>query len=163
LSALVSVKLRIGKEETLVKKMLKLKMISVLAALLLLLLAVTVAYAQGHTPDQLANAGRTCVPAGPNLWIHCFPSTVDFPDDLINGVPKTVQVQVFGEVPPEEGLQFLGTELLIHEDLFLKGKGNQQPCPQDPHEDGGKGTYHYLGDEPPFFPYYACHHYDRPQ
>lgn len=143
------------------KKLQKYKLVPVLAAVLLLLLAVTVAYAGGgHTSDQLVKAGRTCIPAGPNHWIHCFPSTITFPDDLANGVPATAQVKVFTNPDDtHEDQEFLGTELLIRKDLYENG---EQLCPQDLHE-GEPGTYHYLGDEFPFFPYYACHHFDTPQ
>jgi hypothetical protein len=141
------------------KKLLKYKLVAVLAAVLLLLLAVTVAYAHGHTSDQLVRAGRTCIPAGPNNWIHCFPSTIDFPVDLVNGVPATVQVKVFtNPADTNEEQSFLGTELLIREDLFERGLGEQRPCAPDPHGEE-PGTYHHLG----FAPYYACHNFDTPQ
>jgi hypothetical protein len=140
------------------KKLLKYKLVAVLAAVLLLLLAATVAYAHGHTSGQLEKAGRTCIVAGPNGWIHCFPSTIEFPADLINGVPATVQVKVFTNPGPGEEQLFLGTELLIREDLFERGLGEQRPCAQDPHGEE-PGTYHHLG----FAPYYACHNFDTPQ
>jgi hypothetical protein len=55
-----------------------------------------------------------------------------------------VVVKVFG-VP---GYPFLGTELLIRDDLY-----NNQPCPQD-----GLDKYEDLSGEG--LPYYACHHFD---
>ncbi len=118
------------------------KTIGILVALVLVLLAVTVASA-GHTSDQLVNAGWTCVPAGPSSWTHCFSPSVDFPDDLFSGNRKTLQVKVFGV----EGSPFLGTELLIHSDLY---NDNEPPCAQD-----GGGAYDPLAGTP----YMACHHF----
>lgn len=117
------------------------KMIVVLGVTLMLMLVVSVAYAQGHTSEQLSDRNWTCVNTGPHNWVHCFPPSVDFPDDLLNGTRSTIQVKVFG-VP---GDPFLGTELLVHEDIY-----NWQPCTQD----GGE-PYEPLG----FAPYYACHHF----
>jgi hypothetical protein len=77
--------------------------------------------------------------------MHCFPPRVTFPDDVINGNLQTVQVKVFDE----PGHPFLGTEILVHEDIY-----NWQPCMADDGE-----SYHYLG----FAPYYACHHFERPE
>lgn len=119
----------------------KRKMIVVLAVIIMLMLAVTVAYAHGHNSDQLSDRGWTCVNTGPHDWMHCFPPPVNFPDDVLNGSLSTVQVKVF-DVP---GHPFLGTEILVHEDLY-----NWQPCMQD----GGE-PYEFLG----FAPYYACHHF----
>ena len=121
------------------KKMLTLRVISVLAAMLLLLLAFSVVYAHGHTADQLDKAGWACGPAGPHDWIHCFPPAA-------RGNPSTIQVKVFGV----EGHPFLGTEILIHKDRY-----NGQPCMTD-----GGGPYEPLFPDPPNIPYYACHHFD---
>jgi hypothetical protein len=121
------------------------KVIGILIAMVLLLLAVTVAGAAGHTSDQLANAGWDCIPAGPSLWIHCAPPSVDFPDDVGKGERATIQVKVFDD---EDGA-YLGTELLIREDLYLKGKSQgPRPCPQD-----GLEEYGTLAG------YRTCHHF----
>lgn len=120
------------------------KMIAVLIAMLLLLLAFTGAYA-GYTSQQLANAGFTCVNTGPYNLTHCFPPYITFPNDLGSGKYKTVQVKVFNEA----GTTFLGTELLVRADLY-----NGQPCPQD------GGTYDDLRVSPGL-PYFACHHFSR--
>lgn len=121
------------------------KMIAVLIAMLLLLIAFTVAYA-ANTSDQLENAGYTCVNAGPYNLTHCFPPYISFPDDLLSGKPKTVQVKVFDVY----GTTFLGTELLVRHDLY-----NGQSCPQD-----GLDEYEDIS-EATGFPYYACHHFSR--
>lgn len=131
------------------KKMLKLKMIGVLAAMLLLMLAVTVAYAQGHTYDQLENAGWFCVNTGPHNWKHCFvPNSFPPAPGPSGKLPATIQVSVFDVA----GEQFLGTELLIRHDLYEKGLA--QPCPQD----GGEPYHDIFPDTG--LPYYACHHFD---
>ena len=115
------------------------KVIGILAALVLLLLAVTVASA-GHTSDQLDKAGWTCVNAGPSDWTHCFPPSVDFPGDIVAGERATIQVKVF-DVP---GSTFLGTEILIRADLY----NDNTPCAQD-----GGGEYGTLAG------YRTCHHF----
>jgi hypothetical protein len=116
------------------------KVIGILAAMVLLLLAVTVAGAAGHTSDQLANAGWDCIPAGPSLWIHCAPPSVDFPEDVGKGERATIQVKVFGV----SGSPFLGTELLVRADLY----NDNTPCAQD-----GGGEYGTLAG------YRTCHHF----
>lgn len=89
----------------------------------------------GHTADQLENAGFTCFPAGPSAWIHCMDI-----DKLLNGNPS-VPVKVFSE----DGGEFLGTELLLHEDIYAG-----QPCPQDDLN---------LWEPQADIPYMACHHF----
>jgi hypothetical protein len=107
-------------------------------SLTLLLMAITVvAYAGGHTEDQLDKAGWTCITTGPRDWRHCFPPSR-------GGSASTVQVKVFDV----GGQSFLGTELLIHEDIYAG-----QPCPQE-----GKDQY----DKVPGMPYFACHHFATP-
>jgi hypothetical protein len=106
---------------------------------ILVLLAFTfgTAFGHGHTADQLVAAGWTCFNAGPNNWTHCNPPGTGNSDSVI-------QVKVFGE----SGYPFLGTESLIHKDIYERGR--QQPCSTD-----GGGPYHFLGVPP----YYACHHF----
>ena len=108
------------------KQFKKFKTIVVLAASLLLMLALfSVAYAQGHTTDQLEAAGWNYVNAGPNNWLHCFPPG--------QGNAKTLQVKVFGV----SGDPFLGTEILIHQDVYAG-----QPCATD----GGEPYHDLSGD-----------------
>lgn len=121
------------------------KMIAVLIAMLLLVVAFTVAYA-GPTSEQLENAGFTCINTGPYNFTHCFPPYMTIPDDLGSGKFETVQVKVFDEA----GTTFLGTELLVRADLY-----KWQPCPQD-----GGGPYDDL-TEVPGIPYFGCHHFSR--
>jgi hypothetical protein len=92
------------------------------------------AVAGGNTADQLEGAGFDCFKAGPYDWIHCMDL-----DKLLNGHP-VVRVKVFSI----DGSEFLGTELLLHEDVYAA-----QPCPQDDLNlwgDAGGG-------------YFACHHF----
>lgn len=90
--------------------------------------------AGGLTADQLARAGYTCIPAGPNDWIHCFLGRKF-------GQPS-VPVKVFSE----DGMEFLGTEQLLRADKY-----RGQPCPQD-----GLDIWDPLAVEG----YLACHHFD---
>jgi len=110
----------------------KLKFVSIIIALLLMMVAVATVSAAGHTSSQLENAGWVCEIAGPNFWTHCMKKN---PADG----PSTIPVKVFSN----DGSDFLGTELLIRADLY-----NGQPCPQE-----GGGEYFLLP-----FGYYACHH-----
>lgn len=105
------------------------------AALLMMAMAGTAAAdARGVSPETLQNAGWDCfdIPLG----THC---TQDF-DAVLAGEANTIHVMVFGL---EDG-EFLGTELLIHDDIF-----NDQPCPQD------GGEYFQVTPD-----YWACHHYE---
>ena len=118
------------------KQIKKLKIIVVLAASLLLLLALfAVVNAQGHTADQLENAGWACINAGPHNWVHCFPPAAQ-------GNPATIQVKVFDD---EGNNDYLGAEILIHQDVY-----HGQPCMTD-----GGGPYEPV----PETPYLACHHF----
>ncbi len=110
------------------------KKLTFILGLLLLLLCISAAAAGGHSAEQLTEAGWTCFPAGPNLWIHCFAPG--------GGSEKTIQVKVFGVT----GEPFLGTELLIHQDVYAG-----QPCPQD-----RLATYEAVASTP----YMACHHFE---
>lgn len=93
------------------------------------------ALAGEHTADQLINAGFDCFNTGPSNWVHCMDL-----DKLINGM-RSVPVKVFSE----DGSEYLGTELLLHEDVYAG-----QPCPQDDLNVWGPvdGA-----------PYMACHHF----
>ena len=90
--------------------------------------------AGGLTSSQLERAGYVCFPAGPNSWIHCL---------LERKLGKrSIPVKVFSV----DGEEFLGTELLLHADIY-----SGQPCPQD-----GLDTW-----DPLALPgYFACHHFD---
>ncbi len=93
----------------------------------------------GHTADQLLNAGWECVtPPGDN--VHCTKAIEEI------GSAERITFRVFSSATGA----FLGTEMLIHENVF---KG--EPCPTDP----PSGRYTYLG---PILslPYFACHRYD---
>ena len=88
--------------------------------------------AGGHTADQLLNAGFECGPAGPNDWIHC---------NKAKPSAKVINNFVFST----DGQDFLGTEALLHDDIY-----NGQPCPQE-------GADEWTDLSP--FPYWACHHF----
>jgi hypothetical protein len=109
----------------------KFKYVSIMFAFLLMMVAVATVGAAGHTASQLEDAGWACEVAGPHDWVHCSK------DKSVN--PNTIPVKVFSN----DGSDFLGTELLIRDDLY-----NGQPCPQE-----GGGEYFLLP-----FGYRACHH-----
>ena len=88
----------------------------------------------GNTADKRADAGFDCFNAGPSNFTHCLRSK-HF------GNPA-VPVKVFSE----DGLEFLGTELLLHPDIY-----NWQPCPQD-----GLEFWDFNVDAG----YFACHHFN---
>jgi hypothetical protein len=91
------------------------------------------AYAMaGANAEKLERAGFMCFPAGPSDWTHCW-KVKDFSQPAI-------AVKVFSY----DGMDFLGTELLIHEDHY-----SGQPCPQD----GGDWEHQVV------IPYFACHHF----
>ncbi|MGB3713136.1 MAG: hypothetical protein WA996_01785 [Candidatus Promineifilaceae bacterium] len=115
----------------------KLKYVSIMFALLLMMVAVATVGAAGHTASQLEDAGWTCFNTGPHNWVHCMKK------NPAEG-PSAIPVKVF----TVEGDEFLGTELLIRADLY-----NGQPCPQE-----GGGEYAGLDlDEDGTIDYYACH------
>jgi hypothetical protein len=93
------------------------------------------ASADGLTADQLSDAGFVCFPAGPSNWIHCMDL-----DKLVNG-HRTVPVKAFSV----DGSEYLGTEMLLHQDVYAG-----QPCPQDDLNlwEPLEGT-----------PYLTCHHF----
>lgn len=110
------------------------KKLFVVLGILLLMLSFTVAYAKGHDAGQLEKAGWACMNAGPSNWLHCFAPG--------GGSQQTMQVKVFSE----DGSEFMGTELLMHQDAY-----HGQPCPQD-----DLATYEPV----PGIPYVACHHFE---
>lgn len=118
----------------------KQKLLLIVVLLVLLTSTVVAASAQGHNADQLTNAGWFCVNAGPNNWVHC----------LKPGFDPTSESQIV-KVFSEDGLTFLGTELLIRADLYAG-----QPCATDK-----GGDYELLSG---VFPvdYRACHHFETP-
>lgn len=90
----------------------------------------------GQTAAKLERAGYECFNDGPSNWTHCWRA-----NKIGNPV---IPVKVFTEL----GSEFLGTELLLRDDIYAG-----QPCPQDglefwDHIDFGEG----LG-------YFACHHF----
>ena len=93
--------------------------------------------ARGHTADQMERAGYDCLNFPPHGWKHCL----DF-DALLAGEVVVIPVKVFSG----DGLEFLGTELLLHEDVY-----RAQPCPQNDMD---------IWDGPNDFGYYACHHFN---
>ena len=111
------------------------------AAVLLLIVGVAgvSAHGEGNSPAHLTEAGWSCENV-PGLGVHCFaPGTVF-------GRP-TVQVKVFDTADPTaEHAPYLGTELLIRDDLYAG-----QPCPQE-----GLDEWFLLP-----FGYRACHHYSH--
>lgn len=126
--------------------------IFVLALLLLLTVSVASAKSKGHHYTQLQNAGWFCtpIPFGDELWPHCFPPDSFPPTPGPSGnLPASIVVKVFDDILVPDGGFYLGSEILIREDLY-----NWQPCMQD-----GGGPYHFLGSEGGL-PYYACHHFD---
>ncbi len=84
-----------------------------------------------NTADKMEAAGYFCFNGGPQNWTHCLRA-----EHFGN---PTVQVKVFSE----DGYDFLGTELLLREDIY-----RGQPCPQENAE-----FWSFLVDPA----YYACH------
>jgi len=93
------------------------------------------AIAGGHTAGQLEAAGFICFNGGPPItnWVHCL--------DLDKFGNPAVPVKVFSE----DGMTFLGTELLLRADIY-----SGQPCPQDDLN---------LWDDESVEGYFACHHF----
>lgn len=94
------------------------------------------AYAGGHGAGQLERAGWFCYNTGPHNWVHCLHL-----DKAVEGKPS-VPVKVFST----NGEEFLGSELLLHQDVYAG-----QPCPQDDLDLWGISA-----DAPD---YLACHHF----
>ena len=120
----------------------KKQLIGILVVLVVAIMSVSTAFAHGHTVDQLENAGWFCMEEEEApYWFHCVKSA----EKLFSGTAASIPVKVFGP----GGAEFLGTEILIHEDVY--NTLNSPPCMTD-----GGGAYDYLG----FVPYYACHHFE---
>lgn len=99
----------------------------------------TSAGARGPAHTQLADRGWACITAGPHGWVHCFPPGSGASD-------RSIPVLVFDTTDTTVDGPLLGTELLIHDDVFAG-----QPCPQD------GGVYEPVAGTP----YWACHHFAR--
>ena len=103
--------------------------------------AAAAASSGGHTAQQLIDAGWECVtPPGDN--VHCTKVIEEL------GTAPRLTFRVFGVGTGE----FLGTEMLVREDVF---KG--EPCPTDPPSGEYTDLRPILG-----LPYFACHRYDSP-
>jgi hypothetical protein len=88
----------------------------------------------GNTAAKLKRAGYACFNDGPSNWTHCW-----IESKIGNQV---IPIKVFSE----DGTEFLGTELLLRDDVY-----RGQPCPQD-----GLALWEFLdfGDG---LGYFACH------
>jgi hypothetical protein len=116
----------------------------IVVALSFVLLAAGGAFAGGKGPAQLTRAGWLCVNAGPDDYVHCFPPGAFRAD-------ASVAVRVFETTDTgAESAHYLGTELLIRDDLYAG-----QPCAQN------DGEYELLPASETGLPadYRACHHY----
>jgi hypothetical protein len=125
----------------------KTKVAGIAVVVLLLALSATSVLAAGsNTPAQRGTAGWLCVVAGPHGWVHCFP-----PGAFASSASLPVQVFDAEEPASSEG-DFLGTEILIRDDLY-----RGQSCAA-----GHGGPYDALPSDESGLPadYAACHHYD---
>jgi hypothetical protein len=111
---------------------------------------VSVASSKSSNPVQLAAAGWSC----PVVFgaVHCLPPGTG----VKSPASPSLTALVFGGTNPNDAdAPFLGTEHLLHADVFEKG--GRPPCRQDP------PTYEYKDLRTTIelpIPYYACHHYD---
>lgn len=123
----------------------------VAVVLAVLLFAVPATSAGGVSPAKLVKAGWDCIVVFDA--VHCAP-----PGGLarvLDGSARTMTFLVFeGEDPEAQDATFLGTEIIIRDDIF-----HGQPCPTDP-----PGEYTHLGSGPHNIGlnYWACHQYDSP-
>jgi hypothetical protein len=120
------------------KTLSRLIMVSCMGALLGFVLSAP-ADARGPSNVRLAEHGWLCLSTGPHSWVHCFPPSTSLGEDV------GVAVLVFDSTDAGVDGNPLGTELLIHEDIF-----HGQPCPQD-----AGGEYEPVEG----LPYLACHHF----
>ena len=117
--------------------MTKRRLIIMLAVVAMAMAVMAPASAKGPSNERLDDSAKwNCVIAGPSDYVHCFAP------GSFKG--QTAMVKVFDSTDVEVGGNFLGTELLISEDVY-----SGQPCASDNGE-----AYHDLGNG-----YYACHHY----
>ncbi len=116
----------------------KLKLSVVVSLIAVSILFIQTTQARGLSNTRMMQQGWFCFTAGPNNWVHCINPAAAFDEMALN-------VMVFDSTDPGSSGTFLGTELLIHEEVFA-----EQPCPQD------SGEYEALDG----LPYYACHHFD---
>jgi hypothetical protein len=126
----------------------RLLLLFVTASLVAIIVAAP-SFSKRNSPVQLAEAGWSC----PVLLgaVHCLPPGTS----LKNPESPSLTALVFeGTDPADADASFLGTEHVIHADVFEKG--GRPPCPQDP------PTYEYrdLRTTELGIPFYACHHYD---
>jgi hypothetical protein len=108
------------------------KTISDIAAVVLVTSSSLVA--AGFTAEKMLHAGYICLNAGPADWTHCLKA------EHI-GDPA-IPVKVFSV----DGSEFLGTEQLMHEDVYV-----DRPCPQD-------GLFEWTPSND-LQGYFACHHF----
>lgn len=105
------------------------------------------AVAHGASPAKLGQAGWGCAFVLGN--VHCAPPG-GF-DRVVAGSAESMTFLVFQTTDPgDEDAPFLGTELIIRNDLF-----QGQPCPTDPPSQEYTDLAPLLG-----LPYFACHRYD---
>lgn len=121
------------------KTKLVLTLANMLAVSVLSLSLNSVAHA-GPTVETMMDAGYTCFPTPPFDWWHCLRI-----EKLEKGSPS-VPVKVFSI----DGMDFLGTELLLREDIYER---SSQPCPQE-----GVDVWENTSG----IPYYQCHHFALP-
>jgi len=112
-----------------------------LAAAAVAAIAASTASSGGHTAEQLMKAGWECV-TPPNDNVHCTKVIEEL------GTAPRVTFRVFDVATGE----YLGTEMLVHVDVFTG-----EPCPTDPPSQAYTDLRPILG-----LPYFACHRYDSP-
>ena len=102
--------------------------------------------AGGRTASQMERAGYGCLNLGPHNWTHCSKA-------------KPSAQSITNMVFSEDGMTFLGTEQLLHDDIYAG-----QPCPQDDDNAATGFGEHWIDLSGPFplpgIPYWACHRFD---
>lgn len=124
-------------------------LVTLSAAALAVAMIAAPASARGPSPDRLEQAGWFCFE---HFVIHCLPNGGE---GVLTGHAESSLIMTWGTDTQE--VEFWGTELLIHEDLY-----NGQPCPQDPFDGGEPGAYIHVSDLGLPLPYFVCHHFDSP-
>jgi hypothetical protein len=115
--------------------MTKRRLILILAVVAMAMSVMAPASAGGNTAEKKADAGFLCFEAGPSDWTHCL-------REAKIGNPA-IPVNVYSQ----DGMTFLGTELLLRSDVY-----NDQGCPQD-------GLVVWVEPAGPGDLYAACHHF----